>query len=90
MAGTKVRFEGMGEGGGDTVFVVEEAPHPRFKREGDNLVFTARVPLVEAHGHQICAVLFIGILVANAVHHTPKAFTPHLLRPGRFIRHHKP
>ena len=47
-AGTKVRFEGKGEGGGDTVFVVEEAPHPRFKREGDNLVFTARVPLVDA------------------------------------------
>jgi len=27
---------------------VEEKPHPEFKREGDNLIHTIKVPLVEA------------------------------------------
>jgi len=53
-AGTKVRFEGKGDARpgvgapGDVVFVVEERPHPVFKRDGDTLVVTARVPLVDA------------------------------------------
>jgi len=32
----------------DVVFVVEEKPHDRFKREGDNLIYILKVPLVEA------------------------------------------
>lgn len=55
-AGTKIRFAEAGneeikEGqviGQTIVFVVEEKPHERFKREGDNLVYTCKVPLVEA------------------------------------------
>lgn len=30
------------------VFVVEEKPHSQYKREGDNLIHTVKVPLVEA------------------------------------------
>lgn len=30
------------------VFVVEEKPHDRFRREGDNLIHTVKIPLVEA------------------------------------------
>lgn len=30
------------------VFVVEEKPHAQFKREGDNLIHTVKIPLVEA------------------------------------------
>ncbi len=53
-AGTKVTFEGKGDepqGGGapgDLVFVIEEKPHPRFKREGNDLIHTAKLPLVDA------------------------------------------
>ncbi|GAA5933625.1 hypothetical protein JCM10213_008550 [Rhodosporidiobolus nylandii] len=51
-AGTKVRFAGAGHetpgGSQDMVFVIEEKPHPLFKREGDDLVYTFKVPLVDA------------------------------------------
>jgi DnaJ family protein B protein 4 len=55
-AGTKIRFAEAGneeikEGhvvSQTIVFVVEEKPHDRFKREGDNLVYTCKVPLAEA------------------------------------------
>jgi DnaJ family protein B protein 4 len=48
-----VTFEGKGdERPGrppqDLVFVVRQLPHARFKREGDDLVVTARVPLAAA------------------------------------------
>ena len=32
----------------DFVFVVEEKPHDRFTRDGDNLIYTLKVPLSEA------------------------------------------
>lgn len=51
-AGTKVRFAGAGSetpgGAQDMVFVIEEKPHATFKREGDDLVYTLQVPLVDA------------------------------------------
>jgi DnaJ family protein B protein 4 len=52
-AGTRVTFEGKGdERPGrppqDLVFVVRQLPHARFKREGDDLVTTACVPLAAA------------------------------------------
>ena len=52
-AGTKVRFEGKGDErpgarAGDIVFVIEEKPHERFRREGNNLVHTAKVGLADA------------------------------------------
>lgn len=51
--GTKIKFAGAGNedeyGQGQTiVFVVEEKPHPRFKREDDDLVVSLNVSLVEA------------------------------------------
>lgn len=38
----------MPGGAQDVVFVIEEKPHPTFKREGDDLVYTLKVPLVDA------------------------------------------
>lgn len=32
----------------DIVFILNTKPHPRFEREGDDLVYTATVPLVDA------------------------------------------
>lgn len=54
--GTKVRFADTGteeikDGqvvAQTMVFVVEEKPHDRFKREGDNLIHTVKVPLIDA------------------------------------------
>jgi DnaJ-class molecular chaperone len=52
-AGTKVTFENEGdERAGvvpaDVVFVVAERPHPVFRRVGNDLIFSARIPLVSA------------------------------------------
>jgi DnaJ family protein B protein 4 len=52
-SGTKIRFKGAGnerEDGEaqDIVFVVEEKPHDRFVREGDNLVTKLPISLVDA------------------------------------------
>ncbi|BGP42464.1 Molecular chaperone (DnaJ super) [Rhodotorula kratochvilovae] len=50
--GTKIRFAKAGNemagGAQDIVFVIEEKPHATFKREGDDLVYTLKVPLVDA------------------------------------------
>jgi len=51
--GTKVTFreEGDEKPGiipADIVFILQEKPHPRFKRDGDNLIITATVSLKEA------------------------------------------
>ncbi|KIY93364.1 putative DnaJ subfamily B member 4, partial [Monoraphidium neglectum] len=51
--GTKITFPGKGDERpglppADLQFVVEEAPHPRFMRQGDDLHTTVRVPLVSA------------------------------------------
>lgn len=52
-AGTKIRFPGEGDEmpngeAQDIEFVVEEKPHPLFKREGDNLRTTIELSLSEA------------------------------------------
>mmetsp|Transcript_2396 Transcript_2396/g.6680 ORF Transcript_2396/g.6680 Transcript_2396/m.6680 type:complete len:218 (+) Transcript_2396:3-656(+) len=51
--GTKLTFEGKGheiDAGlpGDVVLVLDEKPHPTFKREGNDLVVQQRVPLKQA------------------------------------------
>jgi len=51
--GTKVRFPRAGNetangNSPDLVFVVEDKPHPRFTRSGDDLIARVEVPLVEA------------------------------------------
>jgi len=58
-AGTKVTFpeEGDEKHGiipADIIFVIEEKPHSRFVRQGDNLVYTARLYLHQAlTGHTV-------------------------------------
>lgn len=52
-AGTKARFDGAGNQNDDgsvqdVVFVVEEKPHERFKRDGDDIIATVKIPLVDA------------------------------------------
>ncbi len=52
-AGTKASFDGAGNEEEDgsfqkVVFIVEEKPHPTFKREGDDLIVNYRLPLVDA------------------------------------------
>ena len=47
-AGTKVTFKGEGDDMQDIVFVIKEAPHPRFVRVGSNLVAKVKVDLVDA------------------------------------------
>lgn len=52
-SGTKVRFPRAGNEiaageAQDLVFVVEEKPHPRFVRNGSDLITTIKIPLVDA------------------------------------------
>lgn len=52
-SGTKVRFPRAGNEqptgeSQDLVFVVEEKPHPRFTRDGNDLIVTQKLSLVEA------------------------------------------
>jgi DnaJ-class molecular chaperone len=52
-AGTKIRFPKAGNElpsgeAQDVVFVLEEKPHPQFKREDNDLVTTLQIPLVDA------------------------------------------
>ncbi|TYZ58301.1 hypothetical protein PybrP1_009334 [[Pythium] brassicae (nom. inval.)] len=51
--GTKITFEGQGDAlpnrpAQDIVFVIKEKPHDKFKREGDHLVYRARLSLKDA------------------------------------------
>lgn len=51
--GSKITFEREGDQApghipSDLVFVIDEAPHPRFKREGDDLVYHQKILLSEA------------------------------------------
>ncbi|KAL9645074.1 hypothetical protein ABK040_004565 [Willaertia magna] len=51
--GTKIRFEKEGDQApniipADVVFEIDEMPHDRFKREGNNLIFTAYISLKDA------------------------------------------
>lgn len=52
-SGTRITFTEAGDQApgtvpADVVFIVAEKPHERFKREGNNLVFVATIPLVSA------------------------------------------
>lgn len=51
--GTKITFEGQGDvlpnrPPQDIVFVIKEKPHEKFKRDGDNLVYRAKLSLKDA------------------------------------------
>ncbi|KAI8909208.1 DnaJ domain-containing protein [Gorgonomyces haynaldii] len=50
--GTKIIFPCEGDQGpnvipADIVFLVKEAPHPRFKRQGNNLIYETSLPLIQ-------------------------------------------
>jgi len=52
-AGTKVTFQGKGdeypgEAAQDIVFIIKEKPHAKFKREGNNLIYKAKISLKDA------------------------------------------
>lgn len=52
-AGTKIRFNGAGSEApgmqpGDVVFTIHEKEHDRFKRNGDDLELTIKLPLVDS------------------------------------------
>jgi curved DNA-binding protein CbpA len=52
-AGTKITFEEEGDAGidripADIVFTIAEKPHPRFERDGEHLIYNARIPLKDA------------------------------------------
>jgi len=57
--GTRIKFAAAGnerEDGGtpsDVVFVVEEKPHPKFKRVGDDLETTVSIPLSQAFTNEV-------------------------------------
>jgi len=40
--------ERPGEDPADIIFILKEKPHPRFKREGNNLLYTAQLTLKQA------------------------------------------
>jgi DnaJ-class molecular chaperone len=46
--GTKLRLRGKGQGGGDLIVRLEVAPHPTFRREGDDIHLDLPVTLAEA------------------------------------------
>eukprot|EP00884_Botryococcus_braunii_P017249 jgi/Botrbrau1/4207/Bobra.0044s0011.1 len=51
--GTRVTFQEKGDERpnvtpADLVFIIEEKPHPTFQRDGNDLIYKARVPLIEA------------------------------------------
>ncbi|NXC49026.1 DJB13 protein, partial [Penelope pileata] len=51
--GTRVTFEKEGDQGpnlipADIIFIVQEKPHPRFKRSNDDLIYVATIPLGKA------------------------------------------
>jgi len=46
--GTKLRLRGKGQGGGDLIVRLEVAPHPTFRREGNDIHLDLPVTLAEA------------------------------------------
>ncbi|ROT68952.1 putative dnaJ-like subfamily B member 4-like [Penaeus vannamei] len=54
--GTKIIFEKEGDQSpgkipADIIFIIRDKPHPLFKRDGANLVYTAKIPLRDAAWH---------------------------------------
>ena len=52
-AGTKITFEREGDQipgkvPADIVFVIKDKPHPKYKRDGENIIYTAKITLREA------------------------------------------
>ncbi len=83
-SGFKIRLKGKGEPGpdgrhGDLYVIFEVAPHPRFRREGDNLIVTERISAVEA-------MLGTERRITNAYGKTIKVKIPPGTQPGHTLR----
>ncbi|GAB0497268.1 hypothetical protein MMPV_008592 [Pyropia vietnamensis] len=80
-AGMKIRVNGYagghaGQQPGDLIFVVQEKEHPRFTREGNNLVLRSEIPLVDALAGSVQTVTLIsGRQIRLSV--------PEILSPGK-------
>lgn len=77
--GQKITFGGEGDQApniipGDIIIVVDEKPHPHFKRQGDDLIFEAKIDLLTALAggkfaipHLDDRVLIVNILPGEAI-----------------------
>ncbi len=83
-SGFKIRLKGKGEPGpdgrnGDLYVVFEVQPHPRFRREGDDLLVTERISAIEA-------MLGTERRITNAYGKTIKVKIPPGTQPGHTLR----
>ncbi|KAJ2538561.1 Molecular chaperone (DnaJ super) [Coemansia sp. RSA 1933] len=98
-AGTKIRFakegDNLGNGAQDIVFVLEEKPHPTFKRDGDDLKVDLNLTLDEAlcgfkkpvqllNGKSIQVSNSNTIIKPNQTSRMPNYGMPISKQPGRF------
>lgn len=97
-AGTKIRYSGAGgEAVGylpaDVVFIVNEKPHARFKRDRDNLEYTQKISLADALAGTVMQVKGLDdkkyqldstndVVMPNTVKTIPGAGMPISKRPG--------
>ncbi|KAL0082887.1 ATPase GET3 [Phycomyces blakesleeanus] len=77
--GQKITFQGEGDQApnvipGDILIAIDEKPHPRFKRQGDDLVYEARIDLLTALAggqfaisHLDDRVLLVNVLPGEAI-----------------------
>lgn len=71
--------EQPGQGASDVVFVIDEKPHPHFKREGNDLFYTHRLPLVEAlSGTELKIPHLDGKTISLPIDEVTTAATSHL------------
>jgi len=78
--GTKVTFEkegdeNLGQEPADIVFVLQEKPHERFKREGDDLVYNAHISLKNALTNPVVEILTLDKRKLRIT-------MPHVVAPG--------
>jgi DnaJ family protein A protein 2 len=87
--GQKITFAGEGDQApnvipGDIIIVINEKPHPHFKREGDNLVYEAKIDLLTALAggqfaipHLDDRVLLVNVLPGEAIKPNEVKVVPH-------------
>ena len=86
--GTKVRFPRAGNEGADgsspdLVFVVEDKPHERFARKGDDLIAKIEIPLVEALTNESGAKKYLEHLDGRKLQ---VSIPPGVVKPGQETR----
>ena len=98
-SGTKITFPEEGDQfpgriPADVVFIIKERQHPKFKREGNGIVYTANVPLCQALcGGQVTVPIICGRniqlpftqLTPTSKQRIPDKGCPSLNVPGRKV-----